>query len=255
MPLCPNCESSLACISALWLHLSVVHRAEKSSQFRCREKNCLRIFSNWNDFKRHLLNTHNFQAIANEPSIVSAVAKVPNYENCTSSCTENDNDNSNLIYEDNTSDLENSAKKLILQFLAKLYANHKLPRNFVQDIFLDVKELVFEMVAFTKRNIRYEINKANSSITFAVIESVLDSFHESFNRLSTEKRCFKAFQESGNFLSVENYIIGDMLDNVVQKGIMVKKIVPVQAQFLPMRNVLQKVFSLPGVFSKVRNYV
>lgn len=41
----------------------------------------------------------------------------------------------------------------------------------------------------------------------------------------------------------------------MQKGIMIKKIVSVQATFLPMRNVLQKVFSLFGVFSKVQSYV
>lgn len=258
MPLCPNCDNSLTCIAALWLHLSLVHKAEKSSQFRCRERDCFRIFTNWNDFKRHLSNTHNFQAITNELSSVSAIPKVTNYEDYTS-CKENNkdnSDNSDFIYENDISDLENFLNEVILKFLAKLYANHKLPRNFVQDVFLDIRELVFEMVACMKRNIRHEINKTNSnSITFAVVESVLDSFHEPFDRLSTEKRRFKAFRESGNFLPVENYIIGDRVDDVIQKGIMVKKIVPVQAQFLPMRNVLQKVFSLPGVFSKVQNYM
>lgn len=156
MSRCSDCESSLASVTALWFHLSLVHKAEKSSQFRCRERNCFRVFTNWNHFRRHLLNTHNCQAISAKSSSVSVVPEVPNYENCTYFCKENDSsdnlDNSDLIHED-TLDLENALKQLILQFVAKLYANHKLPRSFVQDIFLDVRELVNEIVACMKRNI------------------------------------------------------------------------------------------------------
>lgn len=54
---------------------------------------------------------------------------------------------------------------------------------------------------------------------------------------------------------IESCVIGDSLDDVVQKGTMVKEIVSFQAKFLPIRNILQKVFSLPGVFSKVQSYV
>lgn len=262
MPCCPKCESSLASITALWLHLSLVHRAENNSQFRCRERDCFRVCINWNSFRRHLLNTHNCQVIVAEPSSVSDVPEVPNYENCTSFCEENDSsdfihdDSSDLIHDDNTFDIRNSLSQLILQFVAKLYANHKLPRSFIQDIFLDVRELLHEMVACMKKKIRNEINKADSSACiFEIVESVLDSFLEPFNRLSTENRRFEAFQASKYFVPIESYIIGDRLDNIVQKGIMVKKIVLVEAKFLPMRNVLQKVFSLPGVFSEVQSYV
>lgn len=129
-----------------------------------RERDCFRVFTNWNDFRRHLLNTHNCQAIAAEPSSVSVVSEVPNYENCTSSCEENDS--SDLIHEDDTLGLRNALSQLTLQFVAKLYANHKLPRSFVQDVFLDVRELVHEVMAYMKRNIQNKFNKINSVLVF-----------------------------------------------------------------------------------------
>ena len=44
-------------------------------------------------------------------------------------------------------------------------------------------------------------------------------------------------------------MIGQRVDDVLRNGTIVKKIVPVHAQFIPMRQVLQKVFSMPGVYA------
>lgn len=65
----------------------------------------------------------------------------------------------------------------------------------------------------------------------------------------------KHFRESGYLISIHNYIIGNRINDKIIHEVMVKEIVLVHAQFICMRTTFQKLFSLPGVFSSVKDYM
>ena len=149
-------------------------------------------------------------------------------------------------------DLDDTLNQLTMKFIVKLYASHTIPRGFVQDVFLDVRGPVHEINSSMKRQIRDTISQGDSC--FEVVESILDKYHDPFNRFCTEYRCFKTFEEAIYLFPIESYIIGDRVDKLKNMSI-IKEIVPVTAEFIPMKNVLQKVFSLPAVVSTVDKYI
>ena len=234
MPLCPECDKTFfSSVTALWLHLSLIHKVEKTSSFRCKEPGCFRNLSNWKQYRKHLLNIHNCYVIAWEEN--SSYNKSES-QNCIEgkSFNEHETNTFDSLLEPNTQewDLDDTLNQLTMKFIVKLYANHTIPRSFVQ--------------------IR---TTSQTDSCFEVVESILDKYHDPFNRLCTEYRCFKTFEEAGYLVPMENDIVGDRVDYKLKNTSIIKEIVPVTAEFIPMRNVLQKVFNLPGVFSTVDKYI
>ena len=255
MPLCPECDKTFfSSVTALWLHLSLVHKVEKTSSFRCKEQGCFRNLSNWKQYRKHLLNIHNCYVITWEGN---SSCNKSDSQNCIEGKSFNEHEtntiDSPLEPDVQEWDLDDTLNQLTMKFIVKLYANHTIPRSFVQDVFLDVKDLVHEIISSMKRQIRDRISQTDSC--FEVVESILDKYHDPFNRLCTEYRCFKTFEEAGYLVPMESYIVGNRVDDKLKNTSIIKEIVPVTAEFIPMRNVLQKVFSLPGVFSTVDKYI
>ena len=119
MPLCPQCSSSLPSVSALWLHLSLSHKADRFSNFRCREGDCLKLFSNWSTFKKHIIKYHPADLENDALNIVNS-EEIDVNANVASQA---------IIPEESVLPVEivtpplcllGSVKKSILQFLAKL---------------------------------------------------------------------------------------------------------------------------------------
>lgn len=121
---------------------------------------------------------------------------------------------------------------------------------------IDIKKFLAEFLTIMKPVINEKLtHKRLESNTMDEFGFLLDSFLESFSNFSTEYRRFKAFRESGYLIPIHNYIIGDRIDDKIIHEVMVKEIVLVHAQFICMRTTFQKLFSLPGVFSSVKDYI
>lgn len=139
MPVCPECKNHLNNIRVLWLHLSLVHKTNKSDKFRCHEEKCFRVFSNWHLFRKHLVFYHK--------SCISGSLRnsfVNKHDRRSSNDVEignrEESAESNYLIEC-SSDISNNINNFILCFLSKVYANHQLPRSFVQELMTDVKQL------------------------------------------------------------------------------------------------------------------
>ncbi|XP_071653435.1 uncharacterized protein [Temnothorax longispinosus] len=260
MPVCPECENQFSNIRALWLHLSIVHKTDKFDKFRCHEEKCFRVFCNWDLFRRHLVFYHNFHISSSfESSLLIQHNErsrddmdIDNKEDSTESNQCNDQ------CMEHSSNISKNVNDLILRFLSKLYANHQLPRSFVQELTIDVKQLFAEFLSIIKPVINEKLrHKGIENNAMDELGCLLDSFLESFSNFSTEYRRFKALtiRESGHLIPIHDYIIGDRIDDKIIHGVMVKEIVSVHAQFIPMTITLQKLFSLPDVLSLVKDYM
>lgn len=156
----------------------------------------------------------------------------------------------------NSPESRNDISKQSTSFIAKLYSNRQILRNFIQTIIEYTSELLTDLTFSLKPNIFDILKNANvNEKTISSVEQELDKFHNLFNSLTSEHLRMKALINSGCFIDSVDYKIGSRIDNVLKQGHMIKQIVPVKAKYLPLRSVLQKVFSFPKVLSKTKLYM
>jgi len=83
------------------------------------------------------------------------------------------------------------------------------------------------------------------------IESCLDRLLQPFAVLSSEYRRFKAFTMTGCFIDTVDHIVGQRTDEKLYDSNIIKEIISIFAKFIPMREVLQKLFNLPHVYFSI----
>ena len=59
----------------------------------------------------------------------------------------------------------------------------------------------------------------------------------------------------GHYILSQSYVIDSKIDNKLSQNRIIKEIVSLTAQFIPMREVLYNFFCLPGVLQKTLEYV
>ena len=139
-------------LTDLWLHLSLIHKVEKTSSFRCKEQGCFRNLSNWKQYRKHFLNIHNCYVITWEENSSYNKSDLQNcIEGKSLSGHETNTIDSVLEPDMQKWGLENPLYQLTMKFIVELYANHTILRGFVQDVFLDVRDLVHEIIFSVKR--------------------------------------------------------------------------------------------------------
>ncbi|XP_011699565.1 PREDICTED: uncharacterized protein LOC105456901, partial [Wasmannia auropunctata] len=262
MPVCFKCDKHLPTVNALSVHLHIIHKIFKSDTHRCSEFGCSGIFSNWERYRKHLNSFHLYPTkLKTECALISS--------NINSQCGETQNEmnknsfhnvteqlNSNNECTKEQKDITRTLKEPVLAYIAKLYANHQLPRNHIQNILDDSRDLMQQMILAIEPIMKdILINNGVNQNTIVSIKSCFEQLLEPFSELSSECRRFKAFSETGCFINSVDHTVGQRTDEKLHNGNIVKEIVPVFAKFIPMRVVLQKIFNLPHVFSSVNSYV
>lgn len=87
------------------------------------------------------------------------------------------------------------------------------------------------------------------------VDKALTAVTEPFQDFSSEYYRLKTFQEIVHYIPPQSYIIGFRIDNKFCENRIIKEIVPVTAQFVPMRKILYNFFSLPEILQKTLQYV
>ena len=66
---------------------------------------------------------------------------------------------------------------------------------------------------------------------------------------------FSHFKRLETFIQPESYLLGERTEFVSENGVLVLKLVPVTADFVPLRDVLQAFFSIPDIFDSTIDYI
>jgi len=248
MPICFKCEKKCVSVNALSVHLRISHNVRKQEIHCCSEFGCSGIFSNWERYRKHLISFHQHPSkLKFDRSLISSDINFQhvNIQNKINSNDIDDIEQLNVKDEctEEQKDITNSLEQFLLT--AKLYANHQLPRSHVQNILDDSRDLVQQMISVIKSTIT-DILTSNgvTGNTVGNIESCLDRLLQPFAVLSSEYRRFKAFTTTGCFIDTVDHIVGQRTDEKLRDSNIIKEIVPVFAKFIPMREVLQKLFNL-----------
>lgn len=249
MPLCTECEFSFSCITSLFHHLTLQHNSRQNDTYRCKESNCYRTFMSMTKFRKHLVTFHVFPIKSthiNRSLTQQKYIATEKLESVSTKVDSQDETNKEQLY--NTKDNNNDSSyeglhTVFLKYTAKLYADHRLPRIFVQETIESTKQLFQEILCILQRDIENELK--NSNIKHDLKTKIISKFYNTklpFSYFATEHLRFKAFRESGFFIQAKEYIVGDRVDDKLNNGIMQEKIVEVTAQCIPMRETFGEIF-------------
>lgn len=175
MPICFKCDKNVMTVNVLSVHLCITHKLSKSETHRCSEFGCFGIFSNWDKYRKHLMSYHQYPS-----KLKIECTSLPSDVNSqyVETQTQDNRDSSYDIVEQLNSKDEctieqkdmSSLKEFILAYTAKLYASHQLPRNHVQNILDDSRDLVQQMISVTKPTIKDTL--FSSGVTDSTITKV-----------------------------------------------------------------------------------
>lgn len=152
--------------------------------------------------------------------------------------------------------LTNTDNELVFSSVSKLYNYNDIARKRTQEVIHDVSELVENIISNLKTELLKVVQK-NSEVLLTTnkINETCSKYTNLFKNLKTEHSCLVAFEKSGTYIRPESYLLGERKNVITQKGQRVLKMVPVTAQFVPIRYVLQKFFEIPGGFNETLDYI
>lgn len=258
MPNCFKCNLTLPFVAVFHSHLKYcagLTNQQLENGFRCAEGgNYFKTFSMWSKFKLHLIKDHKCTQLGITPA---------NNPECTASTKQTVR--THVVYDDiglsETDDLLTNDKPLfnmsdvledtLMEFVSKLYANHKLPRSHALEIMKGTSIVLNSMLDLLKPEIRKIIQKKSGGDTVLSVEKQLDSLVAPFVKFSSEYFYIEALKKKDHFISKYTSVIGSHVDHVMYKGKITKRVAEVTAKFVPMRVVLSKIFSTPQIFSSV----
>lgn len=261
MPTCFPCGLKLPSIVALHTHFKTVHNLQSKEDFGfiCAEGDgCFSTYSEWKAYRVHLLKRHNCQQLSTllpKASTTKSSGVEPDYQlfNCNYEPPQQEEDSAPLDSE--PINIPQIFEDMVICFAAKLYANHKLPRSHVVDVMKATTDLLGSMLEILKPEVTDIISYYEKGEAIAKVDKQLGTLVTPFANLSTEHLYLKALKLKDYFISLHTYSIGAKVQIQREVGFTRRVLSNVTAKFIPMRIVLQKIFSLPGVYSGVSSYV
>jgi len=134
---------------------------------------------------------------------------------------QSDNNNINTSFGNMSSVLPESipgtehfvAVNSVENFLASLYANPQVPRNVVQTVVKDMKN-IFNGIHQTLKNSTIKLlSEGNiSNESFNHFNNILEVLEEPFTDLGTEYKRIKYFTDLGTYIAPCEYVIGERLN-------------------------------------------
>lgn len=152
--ICSECSSSFSQHKDLVQHLKILHPFLQ--KFICKQNECNRTYSNLNGLRKHFSTTHNLNLSSEKLTPINS-NKITNSPrvNTEINATVHDCPNSaHYSVESGSKQISGITfivqhplfkKNAVLRFVSKLYGNSALPRNIVQIVITEVRELIKTM--------------------------------------------------------------------------------------------------------------
>lgn len=228
----------------------------RHSVFVCGEQDCNRHYYSSDSFKKHLVREHqpsfaNHEENHANPEINSTVQIQSNARNLDLPSTSTAFSRLESIKAD-----DNSIDYHALNMISSLHANPMIPRKTVQ-VFLE------SLKTYLKESENSLLNRFHSMIPPEKIDIDLDKAvkktlqvnSETFKAFDTEHKCLKHFKQLGTYLESREIVVGQRLETKHTSTGFSMIQVPCTEQILPLKDVLEKFFSLPCVLKDTLAYL
>lgn len=247
---CFICKNTYLSVKILFSHFDLQHSNHNFNCYQCAEGECSRSFYLKNSYSKHLL-THSADII--QPSTAQFFFENnPSVEPTTHT---NMSSYSELCVEVETSKM---LKQTLSTFLSCLYANPLIPRNTIQIIIDGMEKVLTEGVArYIKNSAEKMLSRDKISVecfgSFINIANYIKN--EALTDFKTEHKRFSYFTKEGTYIEPKEMVIGQRLNKVIRGGVSILEPSNCTQQFIPLRNVLKKFFSVENVVIETLEYI
>lgn len=140
-------------------------------------------------------------------------------------------------------------------FASKLSSYPDMARARAEKIINDTDQLFKTFFDKIKDIQEVIVDSDNSNNISQRVTEILERNRSCFSDIATEWRCFKKFGKQGTFIPPQHYCLGQREEFVHKEQTQILKMVPVSAQYIPIRRVLKKFFEIPNYFEETLNYI
>uniref|UniRef100_A0A1Y1MPJ3 C2H2-type domain-containing protein n=1 Tax=Photinus pyralis TaxID=7054 RepID=A0A1Y1MPJ3_PHOPY len=251
---CYSCQTLFKTTTSLLKHMRMFceQRTQGTMDYRCGEHNCFRHFSSSLAFKRHLHNVHkeNYCLARPDDSPSSTIARDAIF-------TETIDETEHSREFNTTKDIcSQNLLTATASFLLTLDENPLLPRSTVQLFINELHKFILNTVQALDNELYSLISKdempKNAQLAF---NTVLLAYSNTFAPFLTEYKRLQHFENLGTYIAPIQVVVGQR--NEIKRSPLGSTLTNVNCtmQVVPIKAVLQKFFSLPGVLRDTLNYL
>lgn len=241
---CYKCENNFADFQQYFVHLRYVHNV--TNYFTCPDDNCNRLYHSKSDFKKHLINYHNYNKLNTRDSKSSKEV-----------CSSNSDDPINL---NESTKFESSGKKqhsflidyqlkvnaAVVSFIAKLYNVSNLPKSIIQFIIELVSELFISEPFCMLKHIITDLNKDCVQM-LSILQNSFKDFDSDYKRMNYFKQLCTYVKPVPKRIAVS--------DESQRKNGTVEMVLKTKyLYFIPLRENLKQFLEVSGVLEIITNY-
>ncbi len=283
---CFACDRAFDSNESMLSHINLCHRF--LSSYSCTENDCLRKFQVFNSFRKHCTSKHsNMNNISSEinTSLTEPIVNHTNSENITpvhfsqpkqlnlpeigNSSPELVASSSNSVgnissHHSHSEQVENRPNSVVssshlfnipseIEFLAKLHNYADIPRSRIVSIVADFQNFIASKVQPVENFVLSHLKNDFDDKT--KVKQCFDNLKRPFSELETEYRQLKAFEKLGTYTPPQQILLGEREERKKKKeGITTLTHVKSTAEFIPLREVLQKFFETSDILEKTMSY-
>lgn len=145
--------------------------------------------------------------------------------------------------------------EVLMSFVGKLYAAPNLPRSHVQEIIDDVTELFQDFTSQIRPIVENTLKILETHDEIENLLHILTAWDVSLHEVSTETRRLKLLERTGCLIYPKSYTVGGICGEKRVQDRIVKEMISLKAQYIPIRQVLTAFFNLPGVLDCTLKYI
>lgn len=265
---CAYCEQTFLDFCSYKVHLKVYHNKKTyGDKLICGQNCCPRDFTRFQTLKSHIIKVHNplsagtsVSCVSNKQChVISNAVEVD--ELLTDDCdtepldteSKSTSGSSCLDYLRDNIDSKGVLYDAAL-FVSKLRSNPKITQTSVDEIIQSCTDMTSSAVSAVKQDMQSLIDHSNiSSEKRDSLLQVLDLIQNPFVGVDTAFKQSRYLQRNGFYVEPQSFLIESYIVPAVgDRACQVKK---VTGEFISLKDVLQKMFSLPGVLSHVESYL
>ena len=266
--ICSYCQCTLESYRLLLHHIGNYHKSTRN--FRCFVQKCNRTFSSYKSLRNHICQKHDSVVDVKNEEVESVPISDENYcentnipqEVLTSDVNFESSDESDesIIYDSSEEHdfkdmytiplFSEPLKNITVKYCASISNLRTIPRKYVTDIIHETKNFlneIFELLKISELD-NVNTNKLNK-------DQLIDNFANCLNIVDTEQKRFSLFKTLETYIAPVSYNIGERIEYRKVNSVQTLVHVPVNAQFIPVRNVFKAFFELPNVFDDTMQYI
>jgi len=262
---CPEGES-FDNLLAFHFHYKVKH---KGIDFVCAFDLCHRRYDEWKSFQKHLKRDHNALSKPSEnsaearntegphvPKDCDVICETPEPELTFDAFPEMLRSLKNFVRDELPDDVEAAIYNEVDLLVAKLCSKLNLPRSMTTSIIHDFSAF-FTSGIFKKVSNVIQVLLETASVSNeekGKIERVFELLSHPFDHVKSDYLRKRHFEKSGHYIAPITYTIHTRMENARTKAGKRLRMTDVTGQFVPLRDVLKKMFELPGFHDEVVGY-